>query len=78
MSYSFAVLACLLAASVITLLCTLRRSMKHQVNVAKEFKSELKKLFLMLFTFTLTYAIRFFGDYLVIPLALREDNLAIC
>ena len=52
--------------------------MKHQVNVAKEFKSELKKLFLMLGIFTLTYAIRFFGDYLVIPLALREDNLAIC
>lgn len=72
MSWGFLILALLLLTMVSTLYYALTRAMKDQVEVKKEFSEELCRLFTMLFVFTLTYALRFVGDYFVIPIALSS------
>lgn len=73
MSWSFLVLAIILLISVILLLVVLKKELRdHEtdsyIDLKKEFRSELIRLFTMLLLFMTTYLIRFAGDYYVVPL----------
>ena len=83
MSWAFLVLAVLLCVSVVFLLIVLKRELKDnrtsdEVHLIKEFKGEICRLFTMLILFMISYALRFYGDYVIVPKLVSEDNMIGC
>ena len=83
MSWVFLILAFLLCISVVILLVVLKRRIKghstnDSVHMTKEFGGEICRLFTMLFFFMLSYVIRFFGDYILVPDLISPQNAKSC